>query len=172
MKGTGKRTVQEAAEIGAPVPTIAAAVDARVLSSHRAERKLTRARCQAPHRARPAITSSCPTCARPVCRQGLRPCARVRLLNQAPRVTSGTSTRQSWRASGPAAASSEPSFSGASRKLFPPSPTCRTCCSPRASTRAGGASGGLSQGPRARDQLGLADACPRQCPRLLRHHPA
>ncbi len=42
MKGTGKWTVQEAAEIGAPVPTIAAAVDARVLSSDRASRALTR----------------------------------------------------------------------------------------------------------------------------------
>ncbi|MFT3922419.1 MAG: NADP-dependent phosphogluconate dehydrogenase [Myxococcales bacterium] len=42
MKGTGKWTVQEAAEIGAPVPTIASAVDARVLSSNREERKLTR----------------------------------------------------------------------------------------------------------------------------------
>jgi 6-phosphogluconate dehydrogenase len=42
MKGTGKWTVQEAAELGAPVPTIAAAVDARVLSSNRATR--TRAR--------------------------------------------------------------------------------------------------------------------------------
>ncbi|HMJ14400.1 MAG TPA: NADP-dependent phosphogluconate dehydrogenase [Polyangiaceae bacterium] len=33
MKGTGKWTVQQAAELGAPVPTIAVAVDARVLSS-------------------------------------------------------------------------------------------------------------------------------------------
>jgi 6-phosphogluconate dehydrogenase len=38
MKGTGKWTVQEAAEIGVPVPTIAAAVDARVISSMRAAR--------------------------------------------------------------------------------------------------------------------------------------
>jgi len=42
MKGTGKWTVQEAAEIGAPVPTIASAVDARVLSSNRKERALMR----------------------------------------------------------------------------------------------------------------------------------
>jgi 6-phosphogluconate dehydrogenase len=42
MKGTGKWTVQEAAEIGAPVPTMASAVDARVLSSQREERKRTR----------------------------------------------------------------------------------------------------------------------------------
>ena len=39
MKGTGKWTVQEAAEIGAPVPTVAAAVDARVLSSNKADRQ-------------------------------------------------------------------------------------------------------------------------------------
>ncbi|MET0343693.1 MAG: NADP-dependent phosphogluconate dehydrogenase [Polyangiales bacterium] len=38
MKGTGKWTVQQAAEIGAPVPTIASAVDARVLSSQREAR--------------------------------------------------------------------------------------------------------------------------------------
>ena len=38
QKGTGKWTVQDAAELGAPVPTIAASVDARVLSSDRAAR--------------------------------------------------------------------------------------------------------------------------------------
>jgi 6-phosphogluconate dehydrogenase len=39
MKGTGKWTVQDAAEIGVAVPTIAAAVDARILSSSRADRQ-------------------------------------------------------------------------------------------------------------------------------------
>jgi 6-phosphogluconate dehydrogenase len=43
MKGTGKWTVQEAASIAAPVPTIASAVDARVLSSMKRERQLCRA---------------------------------------------------------------------------------------------------------------------------------
>jgi len=38
MKGTGKWTVQDAAEIGAPVPTIATSVEARVLSSRKAFR--------------------------------------------------------------------------------------------------------------------------------------
>ncbi len=38
MKGTGKWTVQDAAEIGVAVPTIAAAVDARMISSNRADR--------------------------------------------------------------------------------------------------------------------------------------
>lgn len=38
MKGTGKWTVQEAAELGVPVPTIAAAVDARIISSMKAAR--------------------------------------------------------------------------------------------------------------------------------------
>jgi 6-phosphogluconate dehydrogenase len=37
-KGTGKWTVQDAAEIGAPVPTVASSVDARVISSDRAGR--------------------------------------------------------------------------------------------------------------------------------------
>ena len=38
MKGTGKWTVQDAAELGAPVPTIASSVDARLLSGRKAER--------------------------------------------------------------------------------------------------------------------------------------
>jgi 6-phosphogluconate dehydrogenase len=37
-KGTGKWTVQDAAEIGAPIPTIASAVEARLISSDRAGR--------------------------------------------------------------------------------------------------------------------------------------
>jgi len=37
-KGTGKWTVQDAAEIGAPVPTVASSVEARVISSDRAGR--------------------------------------------------------------------------------------------------------------------------------------
>jgi 6-phosphogluconate dehydrogenase len=39
QKGTGKWTVQEAAEIGSPVPTIASSVEARMLSSDRETRK-------------------------------------------------------------------------------------------------------------------------------------
>jgi 6-phosphogluconate dehydrogenase len=38
QKGTGKWTVQVALDLGVPIPTIAAAVDARVLSSMKAER--------------------------------------------------------------------------------------------------------------------------------------
>jgi 6-phosphogluconate dehydrogenase len=38
MKGTGKWTVEDAAEIGAAVPTIASSVEARILSSQKAER--------------------------------------------------------------------------------------------------------------------------------------
>ncbi|MEZ4301164.1 MAG: NADP-dependent phosphogluconate dehydrogenase [Polyangiaceae bacterium] len=38
MKGTGKWTVQDAAEVGAPVPTIATSVDARVISFAKASR--------------------------------------------------------------------------------------------------------------------------------------
>ena len=37
-KGTGKWTVQDAAEIGAPVPTVASSVEARLISSDRASR--------------------------------------------------------------------------------------------------------------------------------------
>jgi 6-phosphogluconate dehydrogenase len=43
MKGTGKWAVQQAAEIASPVPTMASAVDARVLSADRATRKLAQA---------------------------------------------------------------------------------------------------------------------------------
>jgi 6-phosphogluconate dehydrogenase len=38
MKGTGKWTVQQAAELGAPIPTIASSVEARMLSALKAER--------------------------------------------------------------------------------------------------------------------------------------
>jgi 6-phosphogluconate dehydrogenase len=38
MKGTGKWTVQDAAELGIPIPTIASAVDARLLSAQKATR--------------------------------------------------------------------------------------------------------------------------------------
>jgi 6-phosphogluconate dehydrogenase len=38
MKGTGKWTVQQASELGAPIPTIASAVEARILSAQKAER--------------------------------------------------------------------------------------------------------------------------------------
>jgi len=38
QKGTGKWTSQEAFDIGCPIPTISAAVDARILSGYRAER--------------------------------------------------------------------------------------------------------------------------------------
>jgi 6-phosphogluconate dehydrogenase len=38
QKGTGKWTVQAALDLGVPIPTIAAAIDARVLSSMKAER--------------------------------------------------------------------------------------------------------------------------------------
>jgi len=38
QKGTGRWTIQAALELGVPIPTIAAAVDARVLSSYKSER--------------------------------------------------------------------------------------------------------------------------------------
>jgi 6-phosphogluconate dehydrogenase len=38
MKGTGKWTVQDALELGVPIPVIASAVDARILSSQKADR--------------------------------------------------------------------------------------------------------------------------------------
>ena len=38
MKGTGKWTVQQAAELSAPIPTVASALDARIVSSMKSER--------------------------------------------------------------------------------------------------------------------------------------
>ena len=38
MKGTGKWTVQDAAEIGAPIPTISSSVDARMIAAAKADR--------------------------------------------------------------------------------------------------------------------------------------
>ena len=38
MKGTGKWTVQDAADVGAPIPTIATSVDARMISGAKADR--------------------------------------------------------------------------------------------------------------------------------------
>lgn len=47
QKGTGKWTVQIALELGVPIPTIAAALDARILSSMKEER--VAAGCQYNH---------------------------------------------------------------------------------------------------------------------------
>ena len=48
QKGTGRWTVVTALELGVPVPTIAAAVDARVVSSRRAERLAASGRLEGP----------------------------------------------------------------------------------------------------------------------------
>jgi 6-phosphogluconate dehydrogenase len=48
QKGTGRWTVVTALELGVPVPTIGAAVDARVLSSRRAERLAASGRLEGP----------------------------------------------------------------------------------------------------------------------------
>ena len=48
QKGTGRWTVVTALELGVPVPTISAAVDARVLSSRRAERLAASGRIEGP----------------------------------------------------------------------------------------------------------------------------
>ena len=53
QKGTGKWTTQEALEIGVPIPTIAAAIDARVLSSMKDERVAASKKVKGP-RAQPS----------------------------------------------------------------------------------------------------------------------
>jgi 6-phosphogluconate dehydrogenase len=48
MKGTGSWTVESAAALGVPIPTLASAVDARLLSSGQAERKLAQQHLSGP----------------------------------------------------------------------------------------------------------------------------
>ena len=48
MKGTGKWTVQDAVELGVPIPVIASAVDARVLSSQKTARVAASEKLQGP----------------------------------------------------------------------------------------------------------------------------
>ena len=48
QKGTGKWTTEEALELGVPIPTIAAAIDARVLSSMKDERVLASKKIKGP----------------------------------------------------------------------------------------------------------------------------
>jgi len=55
QKGTGRWTAQVALELGVPIPTIAAAVDARLLSSMKAERVAASSRIKGPRADRPAI---------------------------------------------------------------------------------------------------------------------
>jgi len=54
QKGTGKWTAQVALDLGVPVPTIAAAIDARVLSSMKDERVRASSQLTGPAAARPA----------------------------------------------------------------------------------------------------------------------
>ena len=56
QKGTGKWTVQEAAEIGAPVPTIATSVDARLISFAKADRVAASKLLPGPIPGQPAFT--------------------------------------------------------------------------------------------------------------------
>jgi 6-phosphogluconate dehydrogenase len=58
QKGTGKWAVEDAAEIGAPVPTMAASVDARLLSSDRAGRQAASQRLAGPAPAAMSTTAS------------------------------------------------------------------------------------------------------------------
>ncbi len=51
MKGTGKWTVQQAAELAAPVPTIASSLDARIVSSLKTERMAAAKLLQGPRQA-------------------------------------------------------------------------------------------------------------------------
>ncbi|HUJ75885.1 MAG TPA: NADP-dependent phosphogluconate dehydrogenase, partial [bacterium] len=58
MKGTGTWTVQEAMERGVPIPTITAAVDARLISSEYDERQVAAGTLPAPAAAGPGMTKA------------------------------------------------------------------------------------------------------------------
>ena len=80
QKGTGKWTVQDAAELGAPIPTIAASVEARVLSSDEAARAVAAKTLRGPlPRPRPAVEQEAARrrrARRALRRQGLQPTRR------------------------------------------------------------------------------------------------
>jgi 6-phosphogluconate dehydrogenase (decarboxylating) len=139
MKGTGKWTVQDAAELAVALPTIATSVDARVLSARKEQR--VRASTIVPGPAPAALAGwtrrlSSPTCARPSTRQkraatprGWTSCARPRS------PAAGAFAWASSRASGRTAASSARGFSVASRRRSIASPSCPACSGIRASWR-------------------------------------
>jgi 6-phosphogluconate dehydrogenase len=56
QKGTGKWTAQVALDVGVPIPTIAAALDARMLSSMKAERLVAATRLPGPSVSKPAAS--------------------------------------------------------------------------------------------------------------------
>ena len=121
QKGTGKWTVQEAAELGAPLPTIATSVDARVISYAKKDR-VARRRAPARARSRRQIARRRQEAARrrrarrALRGQGVQLRAGDEPAPRSPRRrTAGTSSSASSRASGRPAASSARSSSAASR---------------------------------------------------------
>ena len=67
QKGTGKWTAQDALDLGAPVPTLTAAVIARIISGAKEERVAASEVLRGRARNFPAIrSSSSPACARPI----------------------------------------------------------------------------------------------------------
>ena len=143
--------MQDAAELGAPVPTIAASVEARVLSSDRAARLETSERLHGPS---PIVLSPSDRKAFVDDVRGAlyaaKACAYAQgmnLLRVASRVRNWSLDLASWRGSGKPAASSARSSWAGSRPPTSASRASRTCCSTRilrGARRAPGARGGAS----------------------------
>jgi hypothetical protein len=128
MAGTGKWTVQDAAEIGVAVPTIAAAV-VRELSESGDRQKGSQILPGLKEHTR-ATKQLVDTCER-LCRQVRQLRACMQLIGAPAHFATGTWIAPSWRASGKPAASSAPGFSDAFRRRTSATPTSRACCSIR-----------------------------------------
>ena len=135
QKGTGKWTAQVALDLGVPIPTIAAAIDARVLSTMKDERVAASKRARRAGR-KPASADR----EQLIERRARRALRGEDLLVRAghgahpgrlARVEVERSTCARWRASGRAAASSARASSTRSCARTSGEPTCRTCCSTR-----------------------------------------
>ena len=138
QKGTGKWTAQVALDLEVPIPTIAAALDARVLSSMKAERVhaseqyvgaglAKRVPAATAIEQRAIRTSFSPPSAMPSPRRQSAPTRRACLSYVLPRLrTNGTSIFPRSRAFGRAAASSVHGCSARSCKRIDVTPTSRT----------------------------------------------
>ena len=134
MKGTGKWTVLDAVELGVPIPVIASAVDARVLSS---QKRLVAPVRSCPGRIRdrfhkrnaPSLSMRCSRGA--VCQQSVFVCARSAASASLRRRETGIFRSVRLLRFGVAAASFARSFCPASKLRLIAIRSFRTCCSIR-----------------------------------------
>ena len=129
-KGTGKWTVQDAAEIGAPIPTIASSVEARLISSERAARAAASKLLSGPTGPKGAVDKKKVIADVRAALYAAKACSYAQgmnLLRASSNLRGWGSSWASSRASGRADASSARSSSAASRRRTTATPTSRTC---------------------------------------------